>query len=55
MLTLPADIMDLMTPFAPAFTQPPWWKAQQLVVGTILTPGAPDGDGGAPSDWPRPA
>jgi len=29
-----------MTPFSPAFTQPTWRKAQQLVVGAILTPGA---------------
>src|SRR5262245_41418516 len=39
MLLLPADIVALLAPFAPLFSQPVWRHAQVLVVGAILTPG----------------
>ena len=39
MLTLPAAIVPLLSPFATLFTNPTWQKAQLLLVGVILAPG----------------
>lgn len=40
MLTLPARIIALFNPFAPAFYgETTWEKAKLLIIGTILTPG----------------
>ena len=39
MLTLPAAIVPLLSPFATLFTNPTWHKAQVLLVGAILAPG----------------
>jgi DDE superfamily endonuclease len=39
MLNLPAEVMALLTLFAPFFTPSVWCHAQVLVVGAILTPG----------------
>ena len=39
MPTLPREIVDLMSPFAPVFTKPTWAKAQLLWLGAILAPG----------------
>lgn len=38
-LTLPADIVALLAPFAPLFSRPVWRHAQTLLVGAILSPG----------------
>jgi len=38
MLTLPAPILALLSPFAPLFQQRTWLKVPPLVVGAILTP-----------------
>jgi hypothetical protein len=37
---LPAAIVRVLEPFAPAFRRPTWKRARQLLVGAILTPGA---------------
>lgn len=39
MLTLPPDIMAILAPFAPVFSQPIWRRMQVLLVGAILAPG----------------
>ena len=39
MLTLPAAIVPLLSPFATLFTNPTWHKAQVLLMGAILAPG----------------
>ena len=39
MLLLPADIVALLTPFAPLFSRPVWRHVQVLLVGAILAPG----------------
>jgi len=39
MLNLPTKIMDILSPFAQAFTAPAWRKALILLCGAILTPG----------------
>ncbi len=39
MLTLPPDIMAVLTTFAPLFTRPVWQHVQVLLVGAILAPG----------------
>ena len=39
MLNLPAEMMALLTPFAPLFTPSVWYHAQVLVIGALLTPG----------------
>ena len=39
MLTQPAAIVPLLSPFATLFTNPTWQKAQLLLVGAILTTG----------------
>jgi DDE superfamily endonuclease len=38
-LTLPPDIMALLTAFAPVFSRPLWRHVQVLLVGAILAPG----------------
>jgi hypothetical protein len=38
-LILPADIVELLAPFAPLFSRPVWRHAQVLLVGAILAPG----------------
>ncbi len=38
-LTLPPDIMAVLTTFAPLFTRPVWQHVQVLLVGAILAPG----------------
>ena len=38
MLTLPAPILPLLTPFTPLFQQRTWAKVPLLVVGAILAP-----------------
>lgn len=37
---LPAAITRVLEPFAPVFRRPTWRRAQHLLVGAILTPGA---------------
>ncbi len=39
MLTLPAEIIAILMPFAPLFSQPVFRHAQILLVGALLTPG----------------
>lgn len=39
MLTLPPDMITLLLPFAPLFSQPVFLPAQLLLVGAILAPG----------------
>jgi hypothetical protein len=39
MPALPREIVDLMTPFAPVFTNPTWRKVQMLWLGAVLAPG----------------
>jgi hypothetical protein len=39
MLLLPADIVALLSPFAPLFSRPVWRHVQVLLVGAILAPG----------------
>jgi DDE superfamily endonuclease len=39
MITLPAEIMTRLAPFAPLFSSRVWRHAQLLVVGAILAPG----------------
>ena len=39
MLTLPAAIVPLLSPFATLFTNPTWHKVQVLLMGAILAPG----------------
>ena len=39
MLTLPAAIIPILTPFATLFQSKTWLKAQVLLIGVILTPG----------------
>ena len=39
MLTLPLEIIDLLSPFAKSFQASTWQKAQVLLVGAILAPG----------------
>lgn len=39
MITLPAEIMTRLVPFAPLFSARVWHHAQLLVVGAILAPG----------------
>ena len=39
MLTLPADVVALLAPFAPLFSDRVWQHAQVLVIGFILAPG----------------
>src|SRR5947209_5493516 len=39
MLTLPPDMIALLLPFAPLFSQPVFLRAQVLLVGAILAPG----------------
>jgi hypothetical protein len=39
MLTLPAAIIPILTPFATLFQRRTWLKAQVLLIGVILTPG----------------
>ena len=39
MLTLPAAIVAILSPFAMLFTNPTWRKAQLLMVGAILATG----------------
>lgn len=39
MLTLPPDMITLLLPFAPLFSQPVFLRAQLLLVGAILAPG----------------
>jgi len=39
MLTLPAAIIPILTPFATLFQRRTWMKAQVLLMGVILTPG----------------
>ncbi len=39
MLTLPPDMIVLLMPFAPLFSQPVFLRAQLLLVGAILAPG----------------
>src|SRR5947208_5242914 len=39
MITLPAEIMTRLQPFAPLFSARVWRHAQLLVVGAILAPG----------------
>ena len=39
MLTLPAAIIPILTPFATLFQSRTWLKAQVLLIGAILTPG----------------
>ena len=36
---LPAEIILVLAPFAPAFTQPTYRKVVVLIVGTLLTKG----------------
>jgi hypothetical protein len=38
-LTLPPDIMAVLTTFAPLFSRPVWQHALVLLVGAILAPG----------------
>lgn len=38
-LILPSDMVALLAPFAPLFSQPVWRHAQTLLVGAILSPG----------------
>jgi DDE superfamily endonuclease len=40
MLTLPTEIIAVLTSFAPLFSQPVFRHAQILLIGAILTPGA---------------
>lgn len=39
MLTLPPDIMAVLTTFAPVFSRPVWRHALVLLIGAILAPG----------------
>lgn len=39
MLTLPTEIIAVLTAFAPLFSRPVFRHVQVLLVGTILTPG----------------
>ena len=39
LLILPADMIALMTPFAPLFSRPVWRHVPTLLVGAILSPG----------------
>ena len=39
MLTPPATIVPILTPFATLFTNPTWRKAQLLLVGAVLATG----------------
>lgn len=39
MLLLPADIVSLLSPFAPLFSRPTWRHVQVLLVGAVLAPG----------------
>jgi hypothetical protein len=39
-LTLPPDIVAVLTTFAPVFSRPVWCHVQVLLVGSILAPGA---------------
>jgi hypothetical protein len=39
MLTLPTEIIAVLMPFAPLFSQPVFRHVQVLLVGAILTPG----------------
>jgi hypothetical protein len=39
MVTLPTVFIDLLAPFMPVFQSQTWAKAQQLLVGAILSPG----------------
>jgi hypothetical protein len=39
MLTLPADLLNLMIAFSPLFTKPTWEHAKLLLLGAILAPG----------------
>ena len=39
MLTLPQEIMTVLTPFAQVFSHRVWEWAQILIVGAILAPG----------------
>ena len=39
MLTLPAAVVPLLSPFVTLFTNPTWHKAQVLLMGAILAPG----------------
>jgi hypothetical protein len=39
MLSLPNEMIAVLQPFAPAFSQRVWERAKVLVVGAILVPG----------------
>ncbi len=39
MLTLPAELLNLIVVFAPLFTKPVWQHAKPLLLGAILAPG----------------
>ena len=53
MLTLPDAILPVLHPFATLFRNPPWLKAQILLVGAILAPGQRDRGRGAARHGPQ--